>query len=61
MRKGVKSVSLKDVERMKFKFDSFSKKVERKQKFLSSRHQIMDNKHAQFRDKINKHMNYYSK
>lgn len=54
-------MSLKDVERMKFKFDSFSKKVERKQKLLSSRHQIMDNEHAQFRDKINKHMNYYSK
>lgn len=46
---------------MKQDFYSFSRKISKKQESLSTKHKVMNEEHIQFKNKINKRMNSYSK
>lgn len=54
-------MSLSNFEKLKQRFDSFSHDINRKQKLLSARHKAMSANHTQFKNRINKRMNSYSK
>lgn len=54
-------MSLSDFKQLKQRFDSFSHDVDRKQKSLSIKHEVMSANHARFKSRIDKRMNSYSK
>lgn len=54
-------MSLSDFEKLKHRFDSFSRVVNRKQKSLSIKHEVMSDNHTQFKNRIDKRMSSYSK
>lgn len=59
--KEVKVMKFNEFETAKRDFEIFSKKVLAKQNVLSKRHDIMRKDHADFRAKVNKRFNTYSK
>lgn len=54
-------MSLNNFEKLKHSFYSFSTDVSKKQKRLSAKHQLMNKEHNQFKNRVNKRINSYSK